>query len=382
MPVPSHLYHFLSFQQQIHPPSSTMQDPLAPGGELYWLVQSRYQMNCGINIEETLRIDLEHLKFEAMIGKCGYSVVFKGTYKSTPVAIKIVLPDLESELNSTWQERFGREVALHSRSRHENIVKFIGASLVPALMIITEFMGGGTLQKYLADIHPNCLDLELSVHYALEISRAMTYLHAQGIIHRDLKPNNMLLSEDKKTVKITDFGLSREEIVGDMSTEAGTYRWMAPEMFEVAGERNQKRYDHKVDVYSFSLVLWELLTNKIPFKGRCCMTAAYAAVTQNARPSTDNIPKEIVPLLVSCWAADPADRPEFIEIKCFLENFIHYLWTPDTSPLRMITIGHANEPSAVGECEFTSHGMQNPNGVGAKARSAAGRFIRCFGSCA
>lgn len=68
--------------------------------------------------------------------------------------------------------------------------QFIGASLEPALMIITEFMGGGTLQKYLADIHPNCLDLELSVHYALGISRAMTYMHAQGIIHRDLKPSN------------------------------------------------------------------------------------------------------------------------------------------------------------------------------------------------
>lgn len=51
-------------------------------------------------------------------------------------------------------------------------------------------------------------------------------------------------------------------------------------MFEVAGERNKKRYDHKVDVYSFSLVLWELLTNTTPFKGKCCMTAAYAAVTQ------------------------------------------------------------------------------------------------------
>ncbi|KAL8156667.1 hypothetical protein AgCh_001673 [Apium graveolens] len=113
--------------------------------------------------------------------------------------------------------------------------------------------------------------------------------------------DNILLSENKKIVKITDFGLSREEIIGDMSTEAGTYRWKAP---EVAGERNKKRYDHKVDVYSFLLVLWlwELLTNTTPFKGKCGMTAAYAAVTQNARPSTDNIPKEIVSLLVSCWA--------------------------------------------------------------------------------
>ncbi|KAL8116540.1 hypothetical protein AgCh_022892 [Apium graveolens] len=137
------------------------------------------------------------------------------------------------------------------------------------------------------------------------------------------------------------------------------------EMFEVAGERNKKRYDHKVDVYSFSLVLWELLTNTTPFKGKCYMTTTYAVVTQNMRPSTDNITKEIVSLLVSCWAEDPIDRPKFIEIKCFIENFIHYLWTPDTSPPRMIKIEHANELSVVGECEFTSHGMQNPNAVSA-----------------
>lgn len=68
--------------------------------------------------------------------------------------------------------------------------QFIGASLEPTLMIVTEFMRGGTLQKYLVDMHPNCLDLELSVRLALGISRAMTYLHAKGIIHRDLKPSN------------------------------------------------------------------------------------------------------------------------------------------------------------------------------------------------
>ncbi|KAL8116529.1 hypothetical protein AgCh_022881 [Apium graveolens] len=162
-----------------------------------------------------------------------------------------------------------------------------------------------------------------------------------------------------------DVAVTKPKLIGDMSTEAGTYRWMAPEMFEVAGERNKKGYDHKVDAYSFSLVLWELLTNKTPFKGKCCMTVAYVIVTQNARPSTDNILKEIVSLLVSCWAEDLTDRPEFIEIKYFLENFIHYLWTPDTSPPRMIKIRHANELSAIGECEFTSHGMQNPNGVSA-----------------
>ncbi|KAL1815446.1 hypothetical protein DCAR_0519697 [Daucus carota subsp. sativus] len=358
-----------------------MVDPFAPGGDLFSLAESRYQVDCGIQIDKKLLIDPKHLTFETRIAAGVYSVVYKGMYKSKPAAIKIVLPVDSPARTTTWQERFVREVTLHSKARHENIVKFIGTSLEPTLMIITEFMRGGTLQKYLMNMYPNCLDLELAARFALEISRAMTYLHAKGIIHRDLKPQNLLLSEDQNMVKITDFGLAREEIIGDMSTEAGTYRWMAPEMFNVFGESNTKRYDHKVDVYSFSMVLWELLTSKIPYKGRNSMIAAYAVVTQNMRPSTDDIPKEMVPLLVSCWAEDPADRPEFIEIKYFLENFIHYLCTPDMSPPRMIKIGHANEVSATGECPCTSHLKQKAKGVCAKPSSAASRFFRCFRSC-
>lgn len=72
--------------------------------------------------------------------------------------------------------------------------QFIGASVEPALMIITELMRGGTLLKYLLGMRPNCPDLELSLRFALEISEAMIYLHAKGIIHRDLKPSNLQFS--------------------------------------------------------------------------------------------------------------------------------------------------------------------------------------------
>ncbi|WOH00343.1 hypothetical protein DCAR_0519702 [Daucus carota subsp. sativus] len=103
--------------------------------------------------------------------------------------------------------------------------------------------------------------------------------------------------------------------------------------------------------------------------------------TQNVKPSTDDIPKEVVPLSVSCWAEDPADGPEFIEIRYFLENFIHCLCTPDMSPPRMIKMGHANEVSATVEYPCTSHLKQKAKGVRAKPRSAPCRFFRCFRSC-
>ncbi|CAH2043106.1 unnamed protein product [Thlaspi arvense] len=107
----------------------------------------------------------------------------------------------------------------------------------------------------------------------------MEFLNANGIIHRDLKPSNMLLTGDQKHVKLADFGLAREKTKGFMTCEAGTYRWMAPELFshEALQVGEKKHYDHKVDVYSFAIVFWELLTNKTPFKGKNNIFVAYAA---------------------------------------------------------------------------------------------------------
>jgi serine/threonine protein kinase len=90
----------------------------------------------------------------------------------------------------------------------------------------------------------------------------------------------LLLTANRKKLKLTDFGLAREETVTEMMTaETGTYRWMAPELYStVTLQRGEKKhYTNKVDVYSFGIVLWELLTNKMPFEGMSNLQAAYAA---------------------------------------------------------------------------------------------------------
>ncbi|GER42586.1 protein kinase superfamily protein [Striga asiatica] len=310
-----------------------------------------------VKIEKKLLVDINQLAVGPMISEGTYSIVYEGLskkfrdpqtmlhvdfghvssqnwkmlryfrksreYKSTPVAIKIIQTDLSANVSQELQEKFSREVSMLSRVNHESIVKFIGVSVDPTLMIITELMNGSTLQKFLWSTRPNCLDLKLSMSFALQISQAMEYLHRNRIIHRDLKPSNLLLTEDKKKLKLADFGLAREESDDEMSTEAGTYRWMAPELFNVEplclGVK--KHYDHKVDVYSFSMVLWELITNQTPFKGSNNIMVAYAAA-MNRRPSTDNIPPQIATLLQSCWAENPQKRPEFYQISKFLENFL------------------------------------------------------------
>ncbi|KAK4346811.1 hypothetical protein RND71_033150 [Anisodus tanguticus] len=247
-----------------------------------------------VTIDKKLLIDLHQLSIGPMLSEGPYSAVYEGLYKSMPVAIKIIQPDMSANVSPERKEKFQRELTLLSKVKHENIVKFIGASMEPALMLVTELMRG-----------------------------------------------NLLLTEDNTIVKLADFGLAREEADSEMTTEAGTYRWMAPEMFSVEPIKIgvKKYYNHKVDVYSFSMILWELLTNSTPFKGRSNIMVAYAAATK-LRPSMDNIPTDIEPLLRSCWADDPAERPEFEQISDFLANILRNVCASQTSSPNIFETEH------------------------------------------
>lgn len=151
------------------------------------------------------------------------------------------------------------------------ILQFVGACKKPPVFcIITEYLSGGSLRKYLHQQEPHSLPLSLVLKLALDIARGMQYLHSQGILHRDLKSENLLLGEDM-SVKVADFGIScLESQCGSAKGFTGTYRWMAPEMIK------EKHHTKKVDVYSFGIVLWELLTALTPFDNMTPEQAAFA----------------------------------------------------------------------------------------------------------
>ncbi|KAL9327034.1 hypothetical protein ACSQ67_007679 [Phaseolus vulgaris] len=276
-------------------------------------------------IDPTVLVDTRKLIIDEPIAEGLNAIVYKGWYEFNPVSIKVVLPMQTSNASSACKAKFQREVNLISRIKHQNIVKFIGASVEPRMMIITELLEGCSLPKYLESIYPNTLSLEQSISFALDISQAMEYLHANGIIHRDLKPGNLLLRNDKMQILLTNFETAREEISGEMTSEAGTYRYMAPELFskDPLSKGEKKCYDHRVDIHSFAMAMWAIIKNQTPFKGRCDLLAAYATA-KNMRPSLEGFPEVLLPLMQSCWEEDPNLRPEFSEITQILEKLLHH----------------------------------------------------------
>lgn len=338
-----------------------------------------------LQVEDKWLIDPKLLFVGPKIGEGAHGKVYEGKYKDKTVAIKIIQPGDSPEEMAKREGRFTREVALLSRVQHKNLVKFIGACKESVMVLVTELLLGGSLRKYMMSLRPKQLDLHLALTFALDIARVMECLHGNGIIHRDLKPDNLLLTADQKKVKLSDFGLAREETLTEMMTaETGTYRWMAPELYSTVTLRRgeKKHYDNKVDVYSFSIVLWELLTNRMPFEGMSHLQAAYAAAFKNARPSVENLPEDLVFILQSCWAEDPNLRPTFTQIVRMLSAFQISLPAPGNTPPRQIVASKDNHSpmDSPGTNSFEEKSQQGES-TNTKSENKSRGLLLCISQC-
>lgn len=348
-----------------------------------------FQSGQGLNIEAKWLIDPKHLFVGPRIGEGAHAKVYEGKYKNQTVAVKIIQKGETPEEIAKKEGRFMREVSMLSRVQHANLVKFIGACKEPVMVIVTELLLGGTLRRYLLNLRPSCLDTPIALGFALDIARAMECLHSHGIIHRDLKPENLLLTADHTTVKLADFGLAREESLTEMMTaETGTYRWMAPELYSTVTLRHgeKKHYNHKVDAYSFAIVLWELIHNKLPFEGMSNLQAAYAAAFKNTRPSAEDLPGDLALIVTSCWKEDPNARPNFTEIIRMLQHYLSI-----ASPPEPVILPHPyNSKNSVlpPESPGTSSlmairdnpGGATPNDMGSRVNKRRSFFL-CFHLC-
>ncbi|XP_073140394.1 serine/threonine-protein kinase STY46-like isoform X2 [Henckelia pumila] len=274
-------------------------------------LSSPMQYHVGSPLSDVWEIDFSLLKFKHKIASGSNGDLFKGVFRSQDVAIKVLRTEC---LNGDIQREFTQEVYILRKVRHKNVVQFIGAcTRPPILCVVIEFMPGGSVYDFLHK-QKGVFKLPALLRVAIDVSKGMTYLHQNNIIHRDIKAANLLMDENE-VVKIADFGIARvQHQSGIMTAETGTYRWMAPEVI------GHKPYSHKADVFSFGVVLWELLTGKLPYANMTPLQAAVSVVQQGLRPA---IPRNTHPLLVEllekCWQQEPSLRPEFSEITGILQ---------------------------------------------------------------
>jgi mitogen-activated protein kinase kinase kinase 9 len=276
-----------------------------------------------------IEIDFGELELEEVIGVGGFGKVYRGVWKGHEVAVKAARQDPDAEYSVTL-ENVIKEAKLFCLLQHVNIVSLEGVCLKgPNLCLVLEYCRGGSLNRVLAGrkIRPDVL-----VDWAIQIARGMDYLHCGApisLIHRDLKSSNVLLREEIenddlqfKTLKITDFGLAREVYKTTRMSQAGTYAWMAPEVIK------NSTFSRASDVWSYGVVLWELLTGETPYKGIDTLAVAYGvAVNKLTLPIPSTCPQPWRELMEKCWKSDPHHRPTFEQILLDLDIIVHSSFT-------------------------------------------------------
>lgn len=256
------------------------------------------------------------------IGSGSFGTVYRGHWYG-PVALKKLNV---SNPTPAQLQAFKNEVAVLRKTRHVNVLLFIGCVSRPELTIVTQWCEGSSLYK-----HIHVLDTKFELLQLIDVARqtaqGMDYLHAKNIIHRDLKSNNIFLHDDSM-VKIGDFGLAtvKTRWQGSQQTNqpTGSILWMAPEIIRM---KDPHPYTFQSDVYAFGIVLYELLTGTLPYshinnRDQLLYMIGSAQLVPNLDLVRKDTPRALIRTVESCIAFDRYKRPLFREVRSHYS--LHY----------------------------------------------------------
>eukprot|EP00850_Spirogloea_muscicola_P012255 SM000078S22114 [mRNA] locus=s78:474849:478058:+ [translate_table: standard] len=271
-------------------------------------------------------IESTEVQLFELVGSGSTAEIYRGDWHGMDVAVKILKPE-HFDTDPAALGSFCLEVELLSKQRHPWVLRLLGAVLNPPQQcwLVTELVKTGTLAEWLhgskqrewkrkSPLPP----LDARMRIALEVSQALQYLHEERpvVIHRDLKPSNVFL-DDAKHIRLADFGFARYYTPADsiMTGETGTYMYMAPEVVK------HESYTEKCDVYSFGVLLCELLTGDPPYIDTYLSPVQIAVAVADGKlrpklPSSHDhhIPHALVELLPLAWHQDASQRPPFSKI--------------------------------------------------------------------
>ncbi|XP_046407232.1 raf homolog serine/threonine-protein kinase Raf isoform X2 [Ischnura elegans] len=274
---------------------------------------------------EDWEIPADEILIGNRIGSGSFGTVYKGHWHG-PVAVKTL--NVKDPTPAQLQA-FKNEVAVLRKTRHVNILLFMGCVSKPQLAIVTQWCEGSSLYKHLHVIETK-FELLTLIEIGRQTAQGMDYLHAKNIIHRDLKSNNIFLHDDL-TVKIGDFGLATVKTRWSGSQQfqqpTGSILWMAPEVIRM---QEESPYSFQSDVYAFGIVLYELLTGQLPYsninnKDQILFMVGRGHLRPDLNKLRSETPKALRRLSEDCIKLKREERPLFRQILASLEGLLRSL---------------------------------------------------------
>ena len=243
-------------------------------------------------------------KILSLLGTGGMSEVYLAENIKTGAKVAIKILDRKLSKDSKFRERFKREVEISKKLSHPNIVKILSWGFhKDNFYIVYEYIEGVTLDKYMKSKKFNISEVEKII---LDILKGLSYAHKENIIHRDIKPTNIMISFD--CVKILDFGIAKA-ITSHTITQTGIF--MGSPAYSSPEQSEGKKVDSRSDVYSLGVVLFEILSGKLPFNSDTPWGLVHQHIYDeppDILKLNKSVPQYLVNIVSKCLSKNPSDR--------------------------------------------------------------------------
>jgi eukaryotic-like serine/threonine-protein kinase len=262
---------------------------------------------------------IDSYRIEAPIARSGMATIYRArdVRDNRVVALKIPHPDLEAD--PILFDRFQREAGIGEKLDHPKVMRVFGGEQRSRIYMVMEWCDGRLLREILDQGRMPQLR---AIHIAIGVLEALEYIHAHGIVHRDLKPENIMVDGDDN-IKLIDFGIAgdaaaRRLTYANFTAAIGTPNYISPE--QVKG----KRGDGRSDIYSMGVILYEMLTGKLPFSGPTPLAAMNERLLNHPVPPSvaePSISPELQETLYRALERDPKNR--YSRAREFLDDLEH-----------------------------------------------------------